>query len=367
MPPPSRIRPAERAPILRRLAPLLGVLIVLLLLASSCITRVGAAQVGIRVKLAGSERGVENIPIVTGWVFYNRLTEQVVVFPTSVNTTIWTQDTRPGNPGDESITFSSVEGVNVNADVALSFHIVPDKAPHIFLRFRKTSLEELADGYVRNAVRDGFNIAASTRTVDKIYGSGKGAFLEEVKTHLQDKLAADGFIIDQLTFNGGLRLPDTVVAAINRAMEATQLAIQAENRVRQVRAEADQAITKAEGEATAARARARGEADSRLLIARAEARANMLVRASTSARVLQYRALERWNGKLPVMNGGGAFPMLTLNAAEIGSIGDDDQKLAALFGVADEKGASTGENAPRDGPDKGAEKQAGSAQQDEKK
>jgi len=339
-------RPQPRPSLLKRMGAVLGLLFVILLVGSSCITRVGAAQVGIRVKLAGSERGVESIPVVTGWVFYNRISEQVIVFPTSIHTTIWTKDITEGSPTDESITFSSVEGVNINADVALSFHIEPARAPHIYMRFRKRSLEDLADGYVRNAVRDAFNIAASKRTVDKIYGGEKAVFLDEVKTQLKEKLTPDGFIIDQLTFGAALRLPDNVVGAINRAMEATQLAIQAENRVRQVRAEADQAITKAEGEATAARARARGEADSRLIKARAEARANMLVRASTSPKVLQYRALERWNGKLPVMNGGGAFPMLTLDAAALGAMGDDDEKLAALFG---QPPAPPAEGAPGEG------------------
>ena len=354
-------RPKPRPSLLKRAGALLALLFVIVLIGSSCVTRVGAAQVGIRVKLAGSERGVESIPVVTGWVFYNRISEQIIVFPTSIHTTIWTRDATEGSPVDESITFSSTEGVNVNADVALSFHIEPSKAPHIYMRFRKRTLEELADGYVRNAVRDAFNIAASKRTIDKIYGGEKAIFLDEVKTLLNEKLAPDGFLIDQLTFGAALRLPDNVVGAINRAMEATQLAIQAENRVRQVKAEAAQAITKAEGEATAARARARGEADSRLIKARAEAKANLLVKASASTKVLQYRALERWNGKLPVMNGGGAFPMLTLDAAALSALGDDDEKVAALFGQpAEASPASEGAGAGTE--NEGAGKQPGSAE-----
>jgi regulator of protease activity HflC (stomatin/prohibitin superfamily) len=355
---PVRSTPGPKPSLWKRALPLLVLLGLILLVGSSCITRVGAAQVGIRIKLAGSERGVENVPVVTGWVFYNRLTEQVIIFPTSVHTTVWTRDVRETSPIDESITFSSSEGVNINADVALSFHIDPAKAPHIYLRFRQTTLEALADGYIRNAVRDVFNIAASKRTVDRIYGSGKVEFLGEVKEHLQAKLAADGFLIDQLTFSSSLRLPENVVGAINRAMEATQLAIQAENRVRQVKAEADQAVTKAEGEAAAARAKARGEADAKLLRAEAEARANLLVRASTSPKVLQYRALERWNGRLPVMNGGGALPMLTLDAADISKYTGDDEKLAALLDDSAEPAQSPGgEEAPRDGPAKPDPKQ----------
>src|SRR3954453_9175431 len=86
---------------------------------SSCAARVDAAHVGIRVKLAGSSRGVDDIPVVTGWVFYNALAEQLVMFPTSVQNVVWTKDPHEGRVQDESITFSSVEGVNVNADVGL--------------------------------------------------------------------------------------------------------------------------------------------------------------------------------------------------------------------------------------------------------
>src|SRR5207244_4449968 len=84
-----------------------------------------AGHVGIRVKLAGSNRGVDDIPIVTGWVFVNPLTEQLVMFPTSVQNVIWTKDPHEGNAHDESMTFSSAEGVNINADIGLSFHIEP--------------------------------------------------------------------------------------------------------------------------------------------------------------------------------------------------------------------------------------------------
>jgi regulator of protease activity HflC (stomatin/prohibitin superfamily) len=172
--------------------------------------------------------------------------------------------------------------------------------------------------------------------VQAIYGAEKSKLVADVTKKLQDQLGKDGIIIDQLTINGALRLPENVATAINRAMEATQQAIQAENKVRQVKAEAEQAVTLAEGQAAAARARARGEADARLITSKAEARANLILRYSTSGSVLQYRALERWNGKLPVMNGGGALPMLTFDVTKLDKTGDDDKKLEALLGAADE-------------------------------
>ena len=89
--------------------------------------------------------------------------------------------------------------------------------------------------------------------------------LGEVTQKCRDVFGKDGIIIDQLTINGTLRLPQNVSDAINRAMEATQNAIQSRNRVAQVEAEATQAITQAHGAAEAARQKAQGDADALLI------------------------------------------------------------------------------------------------------
>jgi regulator of protease activity HflC (stomatin/prohibitin superfamily) len=322
------------------LARLILVIVVLAgvgLLSSSCMTRIDAGHVGVRVKLAGSSRGVDDIPTVTGWVFFNPLTEQIVVFPISVINIVWTKDPHEGRAIDESITFSSAEGAAINADIGLSFHIEPSKAPHLYLRFRKNDLHELANGYVRNAVRESFNVVASQMPVQKIYGSEKGKLEHDVRSRVQELLGKDGFVLDQLTINGALRLPENVANAINRAMEQTQQAIQEENRVRQVKAQAEQAITQAEGAAKAARLRAEGEAAAKIITARAEAKANLMLRRSMSPLVMQYRALEKWNGRLPMMNGGSSLPMLTFDLSKSG--GDDSEAAKMLRDIEAEEAA----------------------------
>jgi regulator of protease activity HflC (stomatin/prohibitin superfamily) len=315
--------------LLGRLIFAVAIIVGAIMLFSSCVARVDAGHVGIRVKLAGSSRGVDDIPVVTGWVFYNPLTEQLVMFPTSVQSIVWTKDPHEGSPHDESITFSSAEGANINADIGFSFHIEPTMAPRLYLRFRKNDLQELANVYVRSAVREAFNVVASKVPVQDIYGAGKGQVVADVNKRLQDQLGKDGFILDQLTINGALRLPESVATAINRALEQKQQAIQAQNRVAQVEAEARQAVAQAEGQANAARERARGDADARLITAKAEARANLLLRRSMSPQVMQYRALEKWNGRLPVMNGGGQLPLLTFDTSKLAK--DDDGEVQKLL------------------------------------
>jgi regulator of protease activity HflC (stomatin/prohibitin superfamily) len=290
----------------------------------SATTRVDAGHVGIRVKLAGSDRGVQDMPVVTGWVFYNPLTEQIVLFPTSVQNVVWTASPHEGQPIDESITFSSNEGVNVNADIGLSFHIDSSLAPRLYSRFRLNDLSKLADGYMRQAVREAFNDVASRLPVQDIYGAGKSKMLASVTQECRDVFGKDGIIIDQLTINGALRLPQNVADAINRAMEATQNAFQSRNRVAQVEAEATQAITQAHGAAEAARQRAQGDADALLIKARAEAQANEIIRLSMTPAVLQYRALEHWDGKLPEYNAG-QLPLLTFDVTKLGGAGGGNE------------------------------------------
>src|SRR5215470_11188079 len=206
----------------RRVALLGGVVVLLLFLGCTTTTRVDAGHVGIRVRLAGSERGISDMPVVTGWVWYNPITEQIIVFPTSVQNVVWTASPHEGRTIDESITFSSTEGVNINADIGLSFHIEPAMAPKLYGRFRQNDMLLLADGYMRNAVREAFNDVASKMPVQEIYGAGKSKMLADVTAKCRDILGKDGIIIDQLTINGTLRLPQNVADAINRAMEATQ-------------------------------------------------------------------------------------------------------------------------------------------------
>ncbi len=310
-------------------------------------TRIDAGHVGIRVKLAGSDRGVQNMEVKTGWVIYNPLFEQIVQFPTNVQNIVWTASAHEGRPNvDESITFSSREGVNINADVGLSFHIEPTLAPKLYARFRQNDMHELADGYMRNVIREVFNENTSKMPVQEIYGVGKSKMIADVSDRAKAILGADGIIIDQLTITGTLRLPQNVADAINRAMEATQNAIQSENRVRQVKAEADQAITQATGAAEAVRQKAQGDGDAILIRAKAEARANETIRLSVSPTVLQYRSIERWDGKLPTFTGGGPIPMLTYDVSKFAA--DDANREKRLHEILGDDKPKVREEAAKD-------------------
>jgi regulator of protease activity HflC (stomatin/prohibitin superfamily) len=137
-------------------------------------------------------------------------------------------------------------------------------------------------------------------------------------------------------------------------MEATQKALESRNRVAQVQAEAEQAITQAHGGAEAARQKAQGDADALLIRARAEAQANEIIRLSTTPAVLQYRAIEHWDGKLPTYSSG-QLPLLTFDLGKVGAGMDEGARERELRRLLSEVGPSVapspGETPPQDAKD----------------
>lgn len=273
--------------------------VVLLIVVGSGCTSVPPGYVGIRVNQYGSQRGVEDFPIVTGRVWYNPLTENIYTFPTFLQQAVWTKASTEGSVNDDSITFNSSEGSSVNADIFVAYSFDAAKVPELFVKFRR-SAEDITHVYVRSQVRDAIARHASTMPITKIFADGKEKLMVDAQKDLNDRLTPEGMHIDSLSFVGSVRVDDRVMAAVNGAIQATQLAIQAENQVRQREAEAKQAI-----------AVATGVAESRLINARAEAEANRLVAASVTPDLIQLVAAQKWNGVLPGVTGG-AVPFVNL-------------------------------------------------------
>src|SRR5205085_11118205 len=92
-------------------------------------TRINAGYVGVEVNLAGTQRGAQDIPVRTGWVFYSPLKTQIIQVPKFVQTVKWTSDTNEGHPLNEELVFNSKEGQEVRADVSLSYAIDSAKVP----------------------------------------------------------------------------------------------------------------------------------------------------------------------------------------------------------------------------------------------
>lgn len=261
---------------------------------------VPVGNVGIIVHKLGGNKGVDSDEVGVGryWLGIN---DELYIFPTFTQNHVWTKEKTEGSPNDDSFTFQTKEGLNVNTDVGIAYHIDPSKVSTVFQRYRKGA-DEITNIVLRNAVRDAFNKSASTVSIEAVYGAGKAALMEDVLKTVAEELRPIGIEVENVFLVGNMRLPETVVEAINAKIGATQKAAQRENEVAQAKAEADKVIETA-----------RGEAQSKLAIAKAEAEA-IEVKGNAlrnNPNVIEFEKVAKWNGELPqVMSG--AIPMINL-------------------------------------------------------
>jgi len=201
---------------------------------------------------------------------------------------------------DESFTFQTSEGLSCNIDMGVTFTVDDSKISKLFQKYRK-GIDEIKAVVVKNALRDALNTVASTMTVESVYGSGKTDLFLKVEGLVRESLKPHGIIIEKVYLIGSIRLPDNVVSALNSKIEATQRAQQRENELREAEAQAKKQIAEAEG-----------KAKSMLAIAEAEAKSNALKLKTLTSELIQYEAIQRWDGRLPTMTGSNAIPFINI-------------------------------------------------------
>jgi regulator of protease activity HflC (stomatin/prohibitin superfamily) len=283
-----------------------GVIVLVVVLNVVRATRINAGYVGVEVNLAGTQRGAQDIPVRTGWVFYSPLKTQIIQFPTFVQTVKWTADLNEGHPLNEEIIFNSREGQEVRVDVSMSYAIDPAKVPEFYVRYRADDLDRFTHGILKDIVRNSLNEVASTYKLEDIYGENKAKFLRESRERVQAAVAPVGVGIQQFGFIGKPRFTSAIEQAITQKTQAITEAERARNQLAVTQAEMNKMVAQAEGEAKSAIERARGEAESQIQRARGEAEANRLRQASITLQLLEWRRLEnerarieKWDGQLP--------------------------------------------------------------------
>ena len=266
-------------------------------------TKVPVGHVGVKVYLLGGDKGVDSEELGTGryWIGVN---EDLFLFPTYTQNYVWTADVNEGSENDESITFQTFEGMQVGADVGISYHIDPDKVTAIFEKYRK-GIDEITDIYLRNMVRDAFVSVASQLRIESVYGPGKTKMLADVEDRVRIQTENLGIIIERIYFIGSLRLPPAVVEALDAKIAAIQKALLRQNEVVEAEAEANKVRAKADGDADAVRAKASAEAERIDVLGEALRR---------NPEIIKLNAIEKWDGRLPrVITGDGGDMMLLID------------------------------------------------------
>jgi regulator of protease activity HflC (stomatin/prohibitin superfamily) len=231
----------------------------LVLVLTGC-TTIDAGYEGILIKQYGSNRGVQDVSLVTGRVWYNPWTEDVAQYPTFIQSIDY-----------DVFSVNAKDGSEFNVDPTLSYQIIAGNSPKIFTKYRK-GLTEVGQTTIYNYVKDAFRLQMNKYTTDEIV-SNREKFESDVQSSLAKVLEDEGFRLEQLT--SGLKYPQTIVDAVNAKNKAVQEAMRVENELRVAEAQARKLIVQAE----------------------ADKKANALKQQSLTPLLIQQQFIEKWDGK----------------------------------------------------------------------
>jgi len=189
---------------------------------------------------------------------------------------------------------ASADLQDVTSRVALNYHIVPDQANVVYQKIGVHFKERIIDPAILEVVK-----AVTAKYTAEELITKRPAVSEAMRRNLMDRLIVNNIAVDAfsiVTFS----FSKVFTEAIESKQTAEQLALKAKRDLDRIKIEAEQKIT----------------------TARAEAESLRLQRANISPDLIELRkieanmkAIEKWNGILPQVTGGGAIPMIGLGDA----------------------------------------------------
>ena len=255
-------------------------------LSSCACTVIDNSEVGVEFKKFGmTDQGKLDAVPATGYTFYNPITTSVFRYPIYAQTADY-----------NAFNVKTKDGAEFIMDPELIYWVERDKAVDIFTKFRKT-LPDIENTYILTCVKDAYRIVGNTYNSDELMAN-RSQFEDAVEKLLTKSLTEEGFHVDKFTMD--IIPPKSLQAAIDAKNEAIQAALKAENEVKAAEANAKIAVAKA-----------RGEGDALRIKADAEAYYNRTIAASLSTLIIQEDWIEKWDGKLPGVQGGNT-PLIQL-------------------------------------------------------
>lgn len=227
----------------------------------SC-TRIDAGHEGIKVHLYGNNKGVDDVELVTGMVYFNIFTEAVYEYPTFVQTVDY-----------EPFEFNSKDGSVFTFDPTVMLNIKPGTASQVFVKYRK-DLDEILNVSLVPFIHDAFKTEINSRTDNELISDQVG-FQDAIEARLAQELGSENFLVQKVTT--GIVYPKALTDAIMAKNKAIQDQARVENEILV----------------------AQKEAEKMLITARAEKEANELKTKGLTPAILEQMWIEKWNGSLP--------------------------------------------------------------------
>lgn len=176
----------------------------------------------------------------------------------------------------------------VNAKLAINYHVSPESVPSIYkdigLDYSNRVIQPLEQEIVK--------ATTATFSAEELI-TKREEVRDEMKTSLTDRLRPRGIIVEEVSIVN-FDFSESFNAAIENKVKAEQDALAAKNKLEQIKYEAEQRITQATAEAEAIKIQAQA------------------INAQGGKDYVNLKAIEKWNGILPSVTGGGAVPFINV-------------------------------------------------------
>jgi regulator of protease activity HflC (stomatin/prohibitin superfamily) len=201
---------------------IVGILVILLFMS---VTMVGPGQVGVTT-LFGR---------VTDEVLYSGI-HLVNPLKRVHEMTVRTQSLK------ESASVPSSEGLVINLDTSLVFHLRPEQASGLFREIGPRYIEVIVEPTLRSAIRE----ATASHSANTLYSSGREQVASQIRENLKVELGKRGIEVEQILLRD-IQLPQTLKASIEAKQQAEQESLAMSFKLQKEKQEADRKRIEAQG------------------------------------------------------------------------------------------------------------------------
>jgi prohibitin 2 len=178
---------------------------------------------------------------------------------------------------------------DVTSSVALNYHVMPDKANVVY----QTVGVEFKERIIDPAIQEVMKAVTAQYTAEELI-TKRPTVSEAMRAALAERLLAYNIVVDTFSIVS-FSFSKVFTEAIEAKQTAEQLALKSKRDLDRIKIEAEQTITAAKAEAESLR------------LQKANISLDLIELRKVEANL---KAIEKWNGILPQVTGGGAIPFI---------------------------------------------------------
>ncbi len=192
---------------------IVGVIIVLLGVLTSCIVQINAGEIGVQ-KLFGK---IQNNVLYSGLHFINPLVEVEHIDTKTQNYTMSGIGDEGQKAGDDAIKVLTADGLEVTIDLSVLYRVVPNNAPKLLQQTGIDYEDKIVRPITRTRIRDN----AVYYDAISLFSSKRDEFQQRIYKSIEKDFNSRGLLLENLLVRN-ITLPESVRKTIEQKINAEQ-------------------------------------------------------------------------------------------------------------------------------------------------